>query len=69
MAGVLNAIRERKEVHAKAQDARELSWTFMYHAIACLRSYQNYHISESIRKTAKRGHCTRAEQECNTMTD
>ena len=27
------------------------------------------HISESIRKSAKRGHCTRAEQECGTMTD
>ena len=35
----------------------------MYHAIACLRSYQNYHISESIRKSARRGHCTRAEQQ------
>ena len=31
--------------------------------------HANYHISESIRKTAKRGHCTRAEQECRTMTD
>ena len=31
--------------------------------------YQNYHISVSIRKSAKRGHCTRAEQECCIMTD
>ena len=38
MAGVLNAIRVRKEVHT------------------------NYHISVSIGKSAKRGHCTRAEQ-------
>ena len=29
----------------------------------------NYNISESIQKSAKRGHCTRAEQECRTMTD
>ena len=29
----------------------------------------NYHISVSIRKSAKRGHCTRAEQECCIMTD
>ena len=26
-------------------------------------------ISVSIRKSAKRGHCTRAEQECCIMTD
>ena len=30
---------------------------------------QNYHISVSIRKSAKRGHCARAEQECCIMTD
>ena len=29
----------------------------------------NYHISVSIRKSAKRGHCTRAEQEWCIMTD
>ena len=29
----------------------------------------NYHISVSIRKSAKRGHCTNAEQECCIMTD
>ena len=29
----------------------------------------NYHISVSIRKSAKRGHCTRAEQERCIMTD
>ena len=32
-------------------------------------SYQNYHILVSIRKSAKRGHCTRAEQEYCIMTD
>ena len=31
--------------------------------------YQNYHTSVSIRKSAKRGHCTLAEQECCIMTD
>ena len=31
--------------------------------------YQNYHISVSIRKSAKRAHCTRAAQECCIMTD
>ena len=30
---------------------------------------QNYHILVSIRKSAKRDHCTRAEQECCIMTD
>ena len=30
---------------------------------------QNYHILVSIRKSAKRGHCTRAQQECCIMTD
>ena len=30
---------------------------------------QNYHISVSIRKSTKRGRCTRAEQECCIMTD
>ena len=29
--------------------------------------HANYHISESIRKSAKRGHCMRAEQECLTI--
>ena len=31
--------------------------------------YQNYHILVSIRKLAKRCHCTRAEQECCIMAD
>ena len=30
---------------------------------------QNYHMSVNIRKSAKRGHCTRAGQECCIMTD
>ena len=37
----------------------------MYHAIPCLRPYQNYHISVGIRKSAKRGHCTRTEYNKN----
>ena len=45
-----------------------LSQTSMYHGIACL-TVPNYHISVSIRKSAKRSHYTRAEQECGIMTD
>ena len=33
------------------------------------KPYQNYHISVSIRKSAKCGHCTCGEQECCIMTD
>ena len=72
MAGVLNAIRERKEVHGEflilgmmyTQLAGDVTWQeslLFFHA--------NYHISESIRKTAKCGHCMCAEQGCRTMTD
>ena len=66
MAEVLNAIRERKEVHG-VFNARN-SWRRYVTGIPSI-FHANYHISESIRNTAKRGDCTRAEQECRTMTD
>ena len=53
---------------AKAQDARELIKNHELNLYVSRdrlsQAYQNYHISVSIRKSAKCGHCTRAEQEC-----
>ena len=60
---------------AKTQGARELIKTrelYLYADISRDRlshRTKNYHISVSIRKSAKRGHCMCAEQECCIMTD
>ena len=62
------------QANAKAQEIRELIKNRELNIYICnprspVSPYQNYHISVSIRKSAKRGHCTRAEQECCIMTD
>ena len=84
MAGVLNVIRAREEVHGeeilshfliflqKAQEARELIKNRELNLFVSrdrLSHRTKIIIIVSIRKSIKRGHCTRPEQECCIMTD